>query len=66
MMCRLSSPHDLSIRNAGRRIYLTTNGSAQKNGFGEHAPCPAAPMRWRDLTRGERRRSDKIGLIAGS
>jgi hypothetical protein len=37
MMCRLSSAHDLSIPNAGRRIYLTTNGSAQLNGFDESA-----------------------------
>jgi len=51
--------------NAQRKIYLTTNASAQWKGFDGYAPWSAAPMRWSDLTRGERRRSDKIGLISG-
>ena len=29
MMCGLSTPHGLSMPNAERRIYLTTNDSAQ-------------------------------------
>ncbi len=29
MLCGLSTPHGLSMPNAERRIYLTTNGSAQ-------------------------------------